>query len=142
VWAAATSARCCDFIEALPQGLDTVVGDRGARLSGGQRQRIAIARAFLKDAPLLLLDEATSALDSESEGLIREALGRLMRGRTVIAIAHRLSSVRDFDRILVLDRGSLLQDGSPEALLRCEGPYRRHIHSELERLSNPRSRAA
>ena len=83
-----------------------IVGDRGVKLSGGQRQRIAIARAFLKDAPLLLLDEATSALDSESEEAIREALGRLMRGRTVIAIAHRLSTVRSFDRIVVLQAGT------------------------------------
>ena len=96
-------------------GAGHVVGDRGVRLSGGQRQRIAIARAFLKDAPLLLLDEATSALDGESEELIREALGRLMHGRTVIAIAHRLSTVRSFDRILVLEKGRLVQDGSPDS---------------------------
>jgi ATP-binding cassette subfamily B protein len=106
VWRATAAARC-DFIDALPMGLDTVVGDRGMRLSGGQRQRIAIARAFLKDAPLLLLDEATSALDVQSEELIREALGRLMSGRTVIAIAHRLSTVRHFDRLLVLEKGRL-----------------------------------
>ena len=101
---AAIAARC-DFIEDLPAGMRTIVGDRGVKLSGGQRQRIAIARAFLKDAPLLLLDEATSALDSESEEMIREALGRLMNGRTVIAIAHRLSTVRNFDRIVVLQAG-------------------------------------
>jgi ATP-binding cassette subfamily B protein len=117
---AAITARC-DFIGDLPQGMRTTVGDRGVKLSGGQRQRIAIARAFLKDAPLLLLDEATSALDSESEELIREALGRLMRGRTVIAIAHRLSTVRNFDRIIVLQDGRVIQDGAPDFLMRKEG---------------------
>ena len=112
------------------------------RLSGGQRQRIAIARAFLKDAPLLLLDEATSALDGTSEELIREALGRLMRGRTVLAIAHRLSTVRNFDRILVLERGRLVQDGSPEALLCRDGIYRDLIEAEMNRLAHRSSQAA
>jgi ATP-binding cassette subfamily B protein len=112
------------------------------RLSGGQRQRIAIARAFLKDAPLLLLDEATSALDGDSEELIREALGRLMRGRTVMAIAHRLSTVRNFDRILVLEKGRLVQDGSPEALLRGGGVYRRLMDAEMSRLADTQPRAA
>ena len=140
VWQAAQAARCCDFIEKLPQGLDTLVGDRGVRLSGGQRQRIAIARAFLKDAPLLLLDEATSALDGDSEELIREALGRLMRGRTVIAIAHRLSTVRNFDRILVLEKGRLVQDGSPDALLRSDGIYRTLIDAEMSRLADTQPR--
>ena len=97
----------------------TLVGERGVKLSGGQRQRIAIARAFLKNAPLLLLDEATSALDSESEEAIREALGRLMRGRTVIAIAHRLSTVRNFDRVVVLQLGKVVQDGPPDLLVRA-----------------------
>lgn len=123
VLAAAAAARC-DFIEVLPQGMSTIVGDRGVKLSGGQRQRIAIARAFLKDAPLLLLDEATSALDSESEEAIRQALDSLMRDRTVIAIAHRLSTVRAFDRILVLHAGRIVQDGSPEQLMRRDGLYR------------------
>ncbi len=120
---AAAAARC-DFIDDLPQGLDTLVGDRGARLSGGQRQRIALARAFLKDAPLLLLDEATSALDTKSEEAVREALARLMRGRTVIAIAHRISTVRQFDRILVVGGGRLLQDGSSAELAARSGLYR------------------
>jgi ATP-binding cassette subfamily B protein len=142
VWRAAQLAHCGDFIAELPQGLDTVVGERGVRLSGGQRQRIAIARAFLKDAPLLLLDEATSALDGESEELIRDALGRLMRGRTVLAIAHRLSTVRNFDRILVLEKGRLVQDGSPDALLRSGGVYRRLMDAEMNRLANTRPRAA
>ncbi len=122
--AAAETARCREFIEALPEGFDTVVGDRGVMLSGGQRQRLAIARALLKDAPVLLLDEATSALDTESEQLIQAALEDLMRGRTVIAIAHRLSTLRRFDRIIVMDRGRIVDDGSPSVLARRPGPYR------------------
>jgi ATP-binding cassette subfamily B protein len=109
---AAIAARC-DFIETLPEGLATMVGDRGVKLSGGQRQRIAIARAFLKDAPILLLDEATAALDSESEEAIREALARLMRGRTVIAIAHRLATLRNFDRVVMLRPARLSKTASP-----------------------------
>jgi ATP-binding cassette subfamily B protein len=131
---AAITARC-DFIEDLPDGVRTIVGDRGVKLSGGQRQRIAIARAFLKDAPLLLLDEATSALDSDSEELIREALGRLMRGRTVIAIAHRLSTVRNFDRIVVLQSGRVIQDGAPDSLVRETGLYRKLVQREMDRLA-------
>jgi ATP-binding cassette, subfamily B, bacterial len=123
VRAAAVAARC-DFIEALPNEMATIVGDRGVKLSGGQRQRIAIARAFLKDAPLLLLDEATSALDSQSEEAIRQALGYLMHKRTVIAIAHRLSTVRAFDRIVVLHGGRIVQDGSPSQLMMRDGLYR------------------
>jgi ATP-binding cassette subfamily B protein len=132
---AAIAARCGDFIESLPQGLETVVGERGARLSGGQRQRIAIARAFLRDAPLLLLDEATSALDGDSEEAIREALGRLMQGRTVIAIAHRLSTVRHFDRIIVLQAGQVVQDGPPDHLVRHNGLYRNLVQREMSRLA-------
>jgi ATP-binding cassette, subfamily B, bacterial len=131
---AAMTARC-DFIGKLSEGMRTVVGERGVKLSGGQRQRIAIARAFLKDAPLLLLDEATSALDSESEELIREALGRLMSGRTVIAIAHRLSTVRNFDRIVVLQTGRIVQDGPPDQLMRREGLYRELVQREMHRLA-------
>jgi len=131
---AAIAARC-DFIEALPEGVHTIVGERGVKLSGGQRQRIAVARAFLKDAPLLLLDEATSALDSESEEAIREALGRLMRGRTVVAIAHRLSTVRNFDRIVVLQLGKAIQDGPPDRLMRQEGLYRQLVQREVDRLA-------
>jgi ATP-binding cassette, subfamily B, bacterial len=122
VFAAAAAAQC-DFIDRLTEGMSTIVGDRGLKLSGGQRQRIALARAFLKDAPLLLLDEATSSLDSESEEAIRQALARLMRGRTVIAIAHRLSTLRAFDRILVMRDGTIVQDGSPDELMRSGGPY-------------------
>jgi len=131
---AAIAARC-DFIEDLPDGMRTLVGERGVRLSGGQRQRIAIARAFLKNAPLLLLDEATSALDGESEEAIREALGRLMHGRTVIAIAHRLSTVRSFDRIVVLQLGKVVQEGPPDLLMRRDGAYRRLVEREMDRLA-------
>ena len=135
VWEAATAARCRPFIESLPHGLDTMIGDRGLKLSGGQRQRIAIARAFLKDAPLLLLDEATSALDIEAEEAIREALENLMAGRTVIAIAHRLATLRNFDRILVLQGGRVVEDGAPDILLRRPGAYSRLIDRELDRLA-------
>jgi len=131
---AAIAARC-DFVESLPDGLDTMVGDRGVKLSGGQRQRIAIARAFLKDAPILLLDEATAALDSESEEAIREALSRLMRGRTVIAIAHRLATLRNFDRVIVLKAGKIIEDGSPDRLMQGHGPYRELVMQEMDRLS-------
>ena len=112
-----------------------MVGDRGVKFSGGQRQRIAIARAFLKDAPILLLDEATAALDSESEEAIREALGRLMRGRTVIAIAHRLATLRNFDRVVMLKAGRIIEDGPPDRLMQGEGPYRELVTQEMSRLA-------
>jgi ATP-binding cassette subfamily B protein len=131
---AAIAARC-DFVESLPGGLDTMVGDRGIKLSGGQRQRIAIARAFLKDAPILLLDEATAALDSESEEAIREALGRLMHGRTVVAIAHRLATLRNFDRVVVMKAGRIIEDGPPDGLMQGQGPYRDLVTQELSRLA-------
>jgi len=124
VMAAAEMANCREFIEAMPDGFDTMVGDRGMKLSGGQRQRLAIARALLKDAPILLLDEATSALDSESERAIQDALDRLMHGRTVIAIAHRLATLKSFDRIIVMDHGRIVDDGPPGVLARRPGPYR------------------
>ena len=130
---AAIAARC-DFVDTLPEGLATQVGDRGVKLSGGQRQRIAIARAFLKDAPILLLDEATAALDSESEEAIREALARLMRGRTVIAIAHRLATLRNFDRVVMLQGGRIIEDGPPERLMQGAGPYRELVAREISRL--------
>jgi ATP-binding cassette, subfamily B, bacterial len=131
---AAIAARC-DFVETLPEGLATMVGDRGVKLSGGQRQRIAIARAFLKDAPILLLDEATAALDSESEEAIREALARLMHGRTVIAIAHRLATLRSFDRVVVLRAGKIIEDGPPQRLMQRQGPYRELVTQEMSRLA-------
>jgi ATP-binding cassette subfamily B protein len=124
VMAAAEMARCREFIEALPDGFNTMVGDRGVKLSGGQRQRLAIARALLKDVPILLLDEATSALDTESEQAIQAALDRLMAGRTTIAIAHRLSTLQRFDRIIVMDHGRIVDDGSPRELANRAGPYR------------------
>jgi ATP-binding cassette, subfamily B, bacterial len=135
VRAAITAANCEDFIEKLPEGAATIVGDRGVKLSPGQRQRIGIARAFLKDAPILLLDEATSALDSESEEAVREALDRLMGGRTVIAIAHRLSTLRNFDRIVVLQSGRVCEDGPPQVLVQSKGVYCNLVRREVARLS-------
>jgi subfamily B ATP-binding cassette protein MsbA len=123
---AAARAACADeFIDRLPQGYDSPVGEGGARLSGGQRQRLAIARAIYKDAPILILDEATSQLDAESEALVARALGNLMRGRTTLVIAHRLSTVRRADRIVVLDEGRIAEEGSHAALLTRRGLYRR-----------------
>ena len=123
--AAAEAANASSFLAALPQGFDTVLGERGTRLSGGQRQRIAIARALLRDPPILILDEATSALDTESERLVQQAIERLMQDRTVLVIAHRLATVRDADEIVVLDSGAVTQRGSHEELLRAGGLYRR-----------------
>lgn len=120
---AAKLAHAHEFIEKLPLGYNTLVGERGIKLSGGQRQRIAIARAMLKDAPILLLDEATSALDSESEKLIQDALWKLMEGKTTIVIAHRLSTIQKMDRILVLDDGKILEDGNHKALIAKKGVY-------------------
>ena len=134
--AAADAARCTEFVECMPQGFDTIIGDRGVNLSGGQRQRIAIARAILKDAPILLLDEATSALDCDSEAAIRDALDRLMRSRTVIAIAHRLSTLSGFDRIVVMERGRAVDDGPPGQLLTRGGPYRALIERQRMRLAD------
>jgi len=121
--AAADAAHVSEFVEALPQGYDTLVGERGVKLSGGQRQRVAIARAILRDAPILLLDEATSALDSESEALIQAALWTMMEGRTAIAVAHRLSTVAGMDRLVVLDRGRVVEQGTHAELLARSGGY-------------------
>lgn len=121
----AKKAQAHDFISALPEGYTTLVGERGVKLSGGQKQRVAIARAMLKDAPILVLDEATSALDSESEVAIQKALHTLMAGKTVIAIAHRLSTLREMDRIIVLEAGKIIEDGTHETLKEYGGTYQR-----------------
>jgi len=129
---AAQKAFVSDFIDTLPQGYDTMVGERGASLSGGQRQRIAIARAFLKDAPILILDEATSALDSESEAKVQQALQQLVRGRTTFMIAHRFASLPLATRIMVFEDGLITGDGPPEELKRTHATFRRMI--ELQQL--------
>jgi ATP-binding cassette subfamily B protein len=134
---AAARAACCDgFIRATPHGYDTLVGERGMKLSGGQRQRIGIARAFLKDAPIIILDEATSALDTDSEMEIQRSLVRLMRGRTVIAVAHRLSTLAAFDRIIVIDRGQVVEDGAPAALRNGGGLFETMWRLQAEGLSS------
>ena len=116
-----------DVIAALPQGLDTSVGEAGSLLSGGQKQRISIARALLKDAPILILDEATSALDSESENQIKEALETLMQGRTCLTVAHRLSTIDRADRIVVMKDGEIVEEGTPAELMAKEGAYARMV---------------
>ena len=131
VQAAARAANALGFIETFPNGLDTLVGERGVRLSGGQKQRIAIARAILEDPAILVLDEATSALDSESEHLVQEALERLMEGRTTLVIAHRLSTVRDADEVVVLDGGRVVERGPHEALLARDGLYRKLVERQM-----------
>jgi subfamily B ATP-binding cassette protein MsbA len=122
---AAKAAAAHEFIEAMPQGYDTLVGERGGRLSGGERQRLSLARAFLRDAPILLLDEATSALDADSERRVQEALARLAKGRTTLAIAHRLATVRDADRIIVLENGAVRETGRHDELVAKGGLYAR-----------------
>jgi ATP-binding cassette subfamily B protein len=135
LWAAAETANAAEFLHRLPQGLDTYMGEGGARLSGGQRQRIAIARAVLRDAPLLLLDEATSALDAESERLVQAALERLMADRTTIVIAHRLATVRAADRIVVMDQGRIVEEGNHDALSAAGGLYARLARLQFEGLA-------
>jgi subfamily B ATP-binding cassette protein MsbA len=125
-------AHCDEIVRGLPDGLDTVVGERGLKLSGGQRQRVSIARAVLADAPILLLDEATSSLDSESEGIVQGAIRTLSRGRTVFVIAHRLSTVRSADQILVLDRGVLVERGTHDELFARSGRYRELYDAQFD----------
>ena len=124
---AAKQARCHDFIMALPEGYDTVIGEGGSTLSGGEKQRISIARAILKNAPVIILDEATASLDPENEHLIQEALTELTVGKTVIVIAHRLTTIENADQILVLDDGHIVQKGTHRQLISQEGIYQRFI---------------
>jgi ATP-binding cassette, subfamily B, bacterial MsbA len=138
VEAAARAALAHDFIMELPAGYETVIGEKGVRLSGGERQRIAIARALLKNAPILILDEATSALDSESESLVQSALQNLMTGRTVVVIAHRLSTVRRADRIVVIENGAIADIGTHEELMQKLGTYRRLYDLQFIDVEQPR----
>ena len=129
---AAKRARCHDFISALPNGYDTIVGEGGASLSGGERQRISIARALLKDAPIVVLDEATASIDPENEQLNQQALTELTREKTVVVIAHRLATIEHADQILVVEDGTVIQRGTHEELLAQEGVYRRFVEARAE----------
>lgn|SRR5574344_1217818 len=121
IWHALEGACLSDFVKGLPQGLDTQIGERGILLSGGQKQRLAIARTFVKDAPIVILDEATSALDNKSEQVVQQALDNLMKNRTVIVIAHRLSTVKNADKIIVINDGRIVEEGKHEELLKRRG---------------------
>ena len=127
VVAAAKAARCHDFITALPDGYDTIIGESGATISGGERQRLSIARAMLKDAPIIILDEATASIDPENEHLIQEAISALTHGKTIITIAHRLATIENADQILVIDGGTVVQKGTHKELLAQRGTYQEFI---------------
>jgi len=131
VLAAARAAHVDEFVSQLEDGYETMIGERGVRLSGGQRQRISIARALFRDAPILVLDEATSSLDSESERLVQVALSNLMENRTTFVIAHRLSTVKNADRIVVLDKGRIVETGTHESLLASSGLYRKYYEMQF-----------
>ncbi|MCL4219379.1 MAG: ATP-binding cassette domain-containing protein, partial [Candidatus Hydrogenedentes bacterium] len=128
---AATMAHVHEFVELMPEGYNTVIGERGVMLSGGQKQRLSIARAFLRDPRILILDEATSSLDSQAENIIQEALGRLMEGRTTLVIAHRLSTIIDCDKVIVLDDGRIVQEGPHDELISQDGPYLRFCEEQF-----------
>lgn len=132
VMAAAKKARCYDFVMALPDGFDTVIGEGGATLSGGERQRISIARALLKDAPIVLLDEATASLDVENETVVQQALSRLLAGKTVIVIAHRMRTVENADKIVVLKDGVVAEQGAPAQLKAAGGEFARMVALQKE----------
>ena len=132
VLAAARAANCDEFVQRLPEGYDTTIGENGSRLSGGERQRISIARALLKDAPIVLLDEATASLDVENETKVQEALSRLLAGKTVIVIAHRMRTVMSADKIVVLDGGRVVEQGAPEELLGRPGLFARMVALQQE----------
>ena len=128
VYEAAKAANCLEFIEKLPQGFDTPIGENGARLSGGERQRISIARALLKNVPIVLLDEATASLDVENETKVQNALSRLLAGKTVLVIAHRMRTIENVDKIVVINEGRVAEQGSPKELYAKENSIYRHMH--------------
>ena len=128
VYAAAKKARCYDFIMALPDGFQTVVGEGGATLSGGEKQRISIARCILKDAPIIILDEATASVDTDNESYIQEAISELVKGKTLLVIAHRLNTIQNADQILVIDNGQIAQQGTHEELLKQPGIYQDFVN--------------
>lgn len=128
VYAAAKKARCYDFIMALPDGFQTVVGEGGATLSGGEKQRISIARCILKDAPIIILDEATASVDTDNESYIQEAISELVKGKTLLVIAHRLNTIQNADQILVIDNGQIAQQGTHEELLKQPGIYQEFVN--------------